>query len=420
MALFDVFVSWWRGGRALAETPGQQFAAPSGQLVADTAMIGPDKAMQIAAVWLCVGRRANIVASLPFFAYTRNNAGDKELARASRLYALLHDSPNSRMTAFEFWRAMMMNYDLRGNAYARIDRDASGEAVALWPMPADQVTHTVLPDGSMVYAYTIGRDVVFLAAENVLHLKDLGNGTTGLPKLEYMRATTDEAAKAQATAARTFGANGKPSGVLMVDQVLKPAQREALRANFGEIETAPVGRLFVLEANMKYQQLALSPEDQQLLESRQFSIEEICRWFDVPPVMAYHSNVTTWGSGVEQIIDGWHRTTLAPLLKNIEAAVTKRVLTPGQRGSMVVEFSLDALLRGNPKDRAEIYAKNVQNGLMTRNEVRQLENLPKSSDKGADELTAQTNLSPLSKLGQVQPSPNGASSDVPSKDPVAQ
>jgi HK97 family phage portal protein len=414
MALYDVFVNWWRGGRALAEMQGQQFAAPGTQLVADTRLITADAAMQIAAVWLCVGRRANIVASLPCFTYTRDNAGQKTLARNSRLYKLLHDSPNQRMTAFEFWRTLMMNYDLRGNAYARIERDATGEATALWPMPADQVSHTVLPDGSMVYAYQLGNEITFLAAESVLHIKDLGNGTTGLPKLEYMRATTDEAAKAQATASKLFGANGKPSGVLMVDQVLKPSQREALRANFGELEVAPVGRLFVLEANMKYQQLALSPEDQQLLGSRQFGIEEICRWFDVPPVLAYHSNVTTWGSGVEQIVDGWHRMTLAPLLKNIESAIFKRVLTSAQRASMVVEFSLDALLRGNPKDRAEIHAKYAQNGVMTRAEIRQLENLPVIP--GADELTAQTNLAPLSMLGKVA---TGAA-NVPSKDPIAQ
>lgn len=417
MAIFDTVLAWFRGGRALAETRGQQYAVPSTSLVADTAMIGADGALQIAAVWACVTRRAAIVASLPFFAYQRlgvDGHKDVEPARGSRLYSILHHSPNERMTAYEFWFAMMMSLDLRGNAYARIDRDEQGEALAMWPMPADQVEHRVLDDGTSIYLYRIDQDIIVLAEANVLHLKGPGNGTTGLPKLEYMRATTDEASKAQTTASRLFGTNGKPTGVLMVDSVLRPQQREAIKRNFGEMVTANTGRLFVLEANMKYQQLSLSPEDQQLLESRQFSIEEICRWFDVPPVMVYHSNVTTWGSGVEQIIDGWHKVTLAPLLKNIEQAVSKRVLTPKQRAAFVVEFNLDALLRGNIKDRFEVYAKAVQNGLKTRNECRQLENDPPVD--GGDELTAQINLAPLDMLGRIQ----SGGSNAGSQDPLAQ
>jgi HK97 family phage portal protein len=149
---------------------------------------------------------------------------------------------------------------------------------------------------------------------------------------------------------------------------------------------------------MKYQQLSMSPEDQQLLESRNFTVEEICRWFDVPPVLIHHSNVTTWGSGIEQIVDGFYKLTIRPMLVSLEQAVRKRVMTPRQRATMGVEFSLEALLRGNIKDRMEVYAKAVQNGLKSRNECRQLENDPPVP--GGDELTAQSNLLPLSALGK--------------------
>jgi HK97 family phage portal protein len=294
-----------------------------------------------------------------------------------------------------------MNHDLRGNAYARIDRDErTGEAMSLWPMPADQVTQYVLDDGSLVYVYKVGDATAVLAAQNVLHLKGLGNGTTGLAKLEFMRATTDEAAKAQTTASRLFGAHGKPTGVLMVDQVLNQTQRDAIRKNFGDMAAGNTGRLYVLEAKMEYKQLAMSPEDQQLLESRQFGVEEICRWFDVPPVLAHHSNVTTWGSGIDSILDGWYKLSIGPMLKNIEQVVAKQVMTPAQRARQSAEFNFDALLRGNAKDRFELYAQAVQNGLKTRNECRQLENDPPIA--GGDELTAQTNLVPLTKLGQIQ------------------
>ncbi len=133
-SFFNSFFSRW--GSGLNEKKGKQNATPSTALVSDTSNIGPDGAMQISAVWACLERRSTTVASLPLFVYEQKQ-GEKVLARDSRLYQLLHDSPNSRMTSLEFWRAMVMNHDLRGNGYARIDRDSNGEAVALWPMPAD-------------------------------------------------------------------------------------------------------------------------------------------------------------------------------------------------------------------------------------------------------------------------------------------
>ena len=401
MPIFDSVRGWFGRFGALGERRGEQLPVPSGALVPNTISVGPDGALQISTVWACIERRATVIASLPLFVYTQMASGMKELARTSRLYQLLHDSPNDRMTPLEFWRAMIMNHDLRGNAYARVDRDPDGEALALWPMPADQVRPFVLPDGSMVYEYRLGDDVAILAADNVLHLKGLGNGTVGLAKLEFMRSTTDEAAKAQQAASTMFGNGGKPTGVLMVDGILKPEQREAVKSRFAEMATGSTSRLYVLEASMKYQQLSITPEDQQLLETRRFTVEEICRWFDVPPVLVHHSNVTTWGSGVEQIVSGFHKFTVRPMLVSIEQAIRKRVLTPRQRATMTVEFSFEALLRGDPAARATFYSTGLQNGYLTRNEVRQLENLPPMA--GANELTAQSNLLPLAMLGRVQP-----------------
>lgn len=393
---------WFRfGASGLSENEGTQINVPDAPLVSGIADIKVDGALQLSAVWSCVERRANVIAALPFFAYRKKPDGQKVLDRSTGMYQLLHDSPNGRMTPVDFWRVMMLNHDLRGNAYARIDRNALGEAVSLWPMPADQVQVDVMDDGSVIYLYRVGDNIAVLAEQNVLHLKNLGNGTTGFAKLDYMRVTTDEATKAQQSASKIFGTGGKPTGVLMVDSVLKPEQRTAIRNSFATMGSADsTGRLFVLEAQMKYQQLGISPEDQQLLESRHFGVEEICRWFDVPPVLAHHSNVTTWGSGIDSIMDGWYKLSIRPILVAIEQAVTKRVLTPGQRARMTVEFNFDALLRGNAKDRADLYAKHVQNGTMTRNECRQLENLPPMD--GADELTAQTNLAPLAMLGAIQ------------------
>ena len=409
MSALSSLRSWFKRGGALGEAPGSQNPVPSASLVPDTAMVGSDGALQISTVWACIDRRASIIASLPFFVYD-SIRGERHMARTSRLYALLHDSPNSRMTPFEFWRAMILNYDLRGNAYARIDRDANGEALAMWPMPSDQVVAKVLADGSMVYVYSFANDVAILAAENVLHLKNLGNGTVGLSKLEFMRATTDEAAKAQESASKIFGAGGKPTGVLMIDRVLNKEQRAAVAANFAGLAMGTTGKIHLLEADMKYQQLSLSPVEQQLLETRKYGVEEICRWFDVPPTLIHNSNVTSWGSGIFEIKDGFYTLSLAPLCVNIAQAVTKRVMTSRQRVTMSIEISMDAIMRASIKDRFEIYAKATQNGLKTRNECRQLENDPPLP--GGDELTAQSNLVPLTMLGKIKPAAGGNGDNI--------
>ncbi len=406
--------SIWRWGSALQEHKGEQTDLPSVALVNDVANISPDAALQISTVWACIDRRATTIASLPFMVYDVDSKGQRVMARSSTLWSLLHDSPNGRMTPFEFWRTMMMNHDLRGNAYARIDRRPNGEAVSLWPMPADQVSTYLLSNGEMLYEYEVDGNVAVFAQANVLHLKNLGNGNTGFSKLEFMRTTTDELMKAQQSAAKVFGNGGKPTGILMLDKTLTDEQRDRLRARFSGLAEGSTSRLAVLEHTMTYQQLSISPEDQQLLETRQFGVEEICRWFDVPPVLVHHANVTAWGSGIEQIVDGYQKLTVRPLLVGIEQALRKRVMTSKQRVSQTIEVSQDALLRGNIKDRFDVYSKAVQNGLKTRNECRQLENDPPMI--GGDELTAQSNLAPIGKLGELA----GGKDNVDSQDPIAQ
>ena len=405
---------WFGWGGALGENTGQQTGLPASSLIPGTRVVSADGALQISAVWACIDRRANLIAMLPFFAY-KSRDGEKTLARTSRLYSLLSESPNSRMTPFEFWRAMMLNYDLRGNAYARIERAEPaegqdiGEAVAMWPMPADQVRAVVLTNGEMVYEYMVSGTVVVLGEESVFHLKNLGNGTMGLAKLDFMASTTDEQAKAQESASKVFGNSGKPTAVLMIDSALTPAQREGLRANYGELTSGSTQRLAVLEANMKYQQLSLSPNDQQLLETRQYGVEEICRWFDVPAVLVNHPGVVKYGN--DDVIESiFYKLSIAPMCENIEQAFRKRVMTPRQRASMVCEFQMDALLRGSAAQRAEIYAKGVQNGWITRAEVRQLEGWPHVD--GTEVLTAQSNLLPLDKLGTQKPASGGTGDNI--------
>lgn len=402
MSIFRVVSKWFRfGGSSLGQSVGTQDSSPSGSLIADVSPIGVDAALQISAVWAAVSLWAKTIGTLPLMTYESKN-GNRTLARNSMLWLLFHETPNSRMTPAEFWIAMILNFMLRGNAYARIERDPrTGEAYALWPMASDQVEVTVLKDGTLVYLYRVGNDVAALAEANVLHLKELGNGTMGLSRLEYMRVTTSELANAQKSANTLFKNGGKPTGILMIDQMLEPGQRETLLEKFKEMAYGSTSRLYILEAGMKYQQVNLTPQDMQLLSTRQFGIQEIGRWFGTPSILLNQTEgTTTLGSSANEIIETFYKLNVRPALVSIEQAIRKRVLTNEQRSQFIVEFNLDALLRASLGARMDIYAKASQNGVFTRNECRQLENLPPV--EGGDTLTAQTNLAPIAMLGKIK------------------
>ena len=222
----------------------------------------------------------------------------------------------------------------------------------------------------------------------------------GLSKLEFMRASMNEAVHAQENANALFGKGSKPTGVLYTDSALNENQLKNLMSRFKVQMTSSTGGLIIADRGLKYTQMSLSPADAQLLETRRFSVEEICRWFGVPSVLVGASGVTTWGSGIEQITKGFHTYTIGPLCKQLEQALERRLIGVDQT-ELTIEFKTDAFLRTDQQTRAAFYSQMAQNGVMSRNEIRKLENLPPVP--GGDDLTAQSNLVPLHRLGKVQP-----------------
>lgn len=388
----------------MSDQSGQQLETPS-SLVA--APMSPDIALQISTVYACARLLAGTVSSLPLMVFKEDSRGNRKVDRGSRLWTILHDQPNAVMTASDFWQAMILQWALRGNAYAQIMRDSVGDVISLWPLSSDQMT--VFSDkqtGRLVYQYVRDSETYDLTPDQVLHIKDIGTGILGFSKLEFMGSSVQEAMATQKYTMQNAQNFGRPSGILTVDHVLdrKKGQADAVGRALGSFKSES-GKLIVLEADMKFQQVALTPEQSQLLESRKYGVEEICRWFGVPPVLIGASGATTWGSGIAEIVSGFHKFTLNPLLKSIEQALESRILRAEERGSVVIAFNLDAFFRGDLQSRYAAYATAVQNGFKTRNEVRALENDPPI--EGGDTPTAQTNLAPLDKLGEV------ASSNAP-------
>lgn len=398
MTIFGRVFNWFGSIGATTQSRGLQDTRPHRSVHTNSPDVGIDGALQISSVWACIELLADNIASLPIFVYMVRN-GLRELARDSDLWRILHTSPNARHTAMEFWQFIVMNFLLRGNAYARLERNKRGEVIAMWPLSSDQVQVKVLEDGSLIYEYSVNATVIVYSEKNILHFRDKGNGIIGMSRLDYMKSSLNVAINAQNTTNSTYQSENRRPMVFMIDKTLKAEQREAIRKNFKGLTEAGDDDLLILEAGAKVEALSMTPAEVQLLETRKFSVEDISRWFGVPSVLINDlANRVPYGNN-DDLIQIFYKFKLRPMLVGFEQALTKRVLTPEQRATMSVEFSIEAILRGSLKDRVEIYSKQLQNGMKTRAEIRQLENDPPIA--GSDKLTAQVNLVPIEMLGKT-------------------
>lgn len=422
MAWYSSIFGWF-GGNSTGQYKGGQNATPTVSAYDDAPTVGIDSALQISTVWACVTLIVENIASLPLHLYIKD--GDKRRLvtrnddKYDELLNTLCEQPNTRQTPLEFWEQMLLNYLLRGNAYALIRRNGSGKVVALDPLAADQVQvfQQDNREKSLLYRYYFDGLVMEFQQAEILHIRGMGNGNVGMSPLDYMRASAGLSIKSQNHMQKTFRNNGRRAGILYTGgHILKPEQRQQTREKFNAIANGTENELHILEGEFKYEPLGMSPGDIQLLETRKFSVQDLCRWFGVPSILVNDTQETTsLGSSVEQIIDGFYKLKLRTLLERIEKAIELRVFTAAERNAgLCVEFNMDALLRSSLKERMEVYAQGAQNGIFTRNECREYENMPPK--EGGDELTVQTNLLPLNRLGEQLARPGGT---VP-PDPIKQ
>lgn len=367
-------------------------------------MITASNALTLSTVWACVRLVSGTISSLPFMVYKEGNAGNRAVFKAHPLYGLLHDSPNADQTALDFWQFMCVALELWGNAFARISRGTGGKIVALTPLRPDAVAVRKGADGSIRYRYVDNGKAFDVGQDEMFHVRGFGGSPLGgLSTLAFGRHSFG-VAMAHEEAAGQMSRNGlRPSGVLTTKdaKTLTKEQRDDIYKYVVEpLSGDNNGKPMVLEAGLGWQSLSLNAIDAQMIESRQFSVEDGCRWFGVPPHMVGHTAGNTHlGSSIEQQTLGWLIFGLRERIKRIEQAVMKQLLTAAERLSITVEINIEGLLRADSAGRAAFYSTMVQNGIMTRNEVRRLENLPPLS--GGDQLTIQSNMIPADKLGTM-------------------
>lgn len=383
------------------DEPARVKLAPTGKVYTGQ-NVTVDAAMQLSTVWACVRLIAETVSTLPLMLYQTGNDGSRSLASNDPLYNLIHSAPNATNTAVEFWEGVALSLCLWGNAYARKEM-LGGRLVALTPLEADKMVVARSTSGAIEYRYTDKKGRSTYREDQIFHVRGFGgSGDTGLSPISFARQSIGAAMATDELTGAIFANGARPSGVLTVDNngVLTPEQRKQFQENIIEpfIGSAKSGGVMVLEAGVKFQAVSLTPEDSQFLQTRAFQVEEICRWFRVPPFMVGHTEKSTsWGSGLEQQLIAFLTFSLKPYLTRIEQSISRSLLRPEQRLTLKPEFAVEGLLRTDSAARAAFYATMVQNGIMTRNEVRRLENRPPLP--GGDELTVQSQNVPLGHNG---------------------
>lgn len=365
--------------------------------------VSAQTALQLDVVWACVRLISQLVATLPVAVYEKKD-GRRRQASEHWLHQVIASAPNADMTAADFWESLLTSILLWGNAYALIARNGIGHIIALEPLRPERMVPRIQKDGTLLYIYVdeAGRRYEYSESE-ILHLKGFTlDGRMGLSPISYARHTLGAAMAQEETAATIFKNGLRPAGYVTTDQILTKGNREDVRESvITQVASGTEsGRTLVLEAGMKYSPVAMNPEDAQLLQSRAFSIEQLCRWMcNIPPVLIGHASQgqTMWGSGVEQLLMGWKVTGLSPLIIKIEQALNA-LLPPKDRGRYYVKFSLQGLLRADAKGRAALYASGLQNGYLNPNGIIELED--GEPYEGGDRYFVQANLVPVDQVGK--------------------
>ena len=366
-------------------------------------------AMQIPTVYACVRLLAESIAALPLHLYrVTDDNGNKEKARDHPLYKILYRQPNPEMTSFVFWETLMTHLLLWGNAYAQIIRNGKGEVVALYPLMPNRMEVNRDKNGKLYYLYSTQSDdaptmkgsTVYLDPSEVLHIPGLGfDGLVGYSPIAMAKNAIGMAIACEEYGAKFFANGAAPGGVLEHPGTIKDPQRvrESWQSTFGGSGNA--NKIAVLEEGMKYTPIGISPEQAQFLETRKFQINEIARIFRVPPHMVGDLEKSSF-SNIEQQSLEFVKYTLDPWVIRWEQSIQRSLLSKDEKTVYFVKFNLEGLLRGDYQSRMNGYAIGRQNGWMSANDIRELENLDRiPAEQGGDLYLINGNMLPLQNAG---------------------
>jgi len=349
-----------------------------GQRSAAGVSVSEEGSLTSTAVWACVKVLAESIAQLPLITYRRVDNGGKTRATDHPVYGLLKDSPNPELTSFEFRSTIAAHVATWGNGFAEIVWGKRGYPEALWPLLPGKMENIERRNGTLFYTYRLpDNSTKILSGQQVLHVRGLsGNGLWGYSPVRQAMQAVGLSLALEEYGARFFGNGARPGGVLSHPGRLSDEAQKRLKASFNEAHEglANSHRLKILEEGMSYTAIGIPPEEAQFLQARQFQIAEIARIYRVPLHMVGDLSRSTNNNIEHQSLE-FVQYTLMPWLTNFEQAYQRDLLSPRDRMSLDIEHLVDGLLRGDNKSRNEALAIQRQNGVITVNEWRAIENM---------------------------------------------
>ena len=366
-------------------------------------------AMQASAVHACVRVLAEAVAGLPIHLYQYTGDSGKERIPAHPLFYLLHDAPNPEMSSFVFRETMMSHLLLYGNAYAQILRDGRGRVLALYPLLPNKMDVRRAKNGELIYTYRRDQEesrinpdsgTVTLRREDVLHIPGLGfDGIVGYSPIAMAKHSVGMALAVEEYGAAFFGNGANPGGVLEHPSTIKDVQRVKDSWNSAYQGSGNAHRVAVLEEGMKFHTIGIPPDQAQFLETRKFQLQEIARIFRVPPHMVGDLDRATFSNIEHQSLE-FTKYTVGPWVTRWEQALHQALILPSERGRYFIKFNLDGLLRGDYQSRMRGYAIGRQNGWLSSNDIRELEDMNRiPTEEGGDLYLINGNMTKLKDAG---------------------
>lgn len=382
--------SSWFTGSGNTRKKGSQNENPDRYPSESAATVTFDSAMTVSAFWASSRLLTEAMASMPIRCYKREADGSRSIATNYRLWRTLNYTPNRYQTRTEFLESLMLNLVTSGNAYIYVDKNKTN----FMPLMSAQMDVKLSVGGVKSYEYKQlnGMKSTYKEAD-IWHIKLFGNGIIGMSPLGFARQSLGISIAADSRIGKLAKNGGKTSGLLTSEAVLTDVQRGQLRKNMQDIAAGDTDTLKILEAGLKYQQINLSPQDMQLLESRRFQLEDVARFMGVPSVLINDTaGSTVWGSGVQQIISGFYKLNLRPYAERIESSLKRFIMPPGDWDNYDIEFDFDSLLRPDRETRIKTNGTAINSGQMTPNEARNDEGKP--DKEGGDEIYLNGSLVP--------------------------
>lgn len=373
--------------------------------------VGPETALGLSVYWACLNNISQDLAKIPLQIRRRRETRGSDEATDHGLHVLLRRRPNPLMGPMQFRQTMTHRRLSWGNAYAEIVRDGTGRIAEVWPVHPLRIKPKLSEDGkTLIYEYRPdGRTLVGepLESRRILHLRGMGSGIEGISVLRVAAEALGLGLAAQRHAAKFYGDGMSKRLVAVAKHVMTAKPREEFRKRLkGDQENDPEGarKLPFLEGDIDLKEVGISPDEAQFLESRTFSVPDIARWFRMALAKIQHEGGAKGWSTLEALNRDYWTDALHPLAVEWEEECWLKLLTEQEQGADTLYFHhvFQALLRADYQQRWAGYVSALDRGVMSRNEVRDLEDMNPiegpdgKPDPAGDVYTAQAQNVPIS------------------------